>query len=132
MRIINENRKVIELLKNPEINLIPVCPEQMGGLPTPRVPSEVQQDGRVMTKDGRDVSSEYNRGAEQVLKLAGLYDCTMAILKERSPACGHGRIYDGSFTGTLACGNGIAADLLIRNGIKVLGESELEQLGEHS
>ena len=97
---------------------IPVCPEILGGLPTPRPPAERQGEG-VFTGTGTDVTEAYRRGAQEVLRLA-------AILKERSPACGAGEIYDGSFTHTLTEGYGVAAELLQENGIRVLGESELE------
>ena len=107
--------------------LIPVCPEQLGGLPTPRKPSERRGD-RVVMSDGRDVTAEYRRGAEETLRLARLYGCTAAVLKERSPSCGCGRIYDGTFTGTLTDGDGVTAALLKENGVAVYGESELEKL----
>ena len=106
---------------------VPVCPEQLGGLPTPRKPSE-RQGGRVVMADGRDVTAEYRRGAEETLHLARLYGCTAAVLKERSPSCGKGQIYDGTFTGTLTAGDGVTAELLTAGGIKVYGESELEKL----
>lgn len=106
---------------------MPVCPEQLGGLPTPRKPSE-RQGGRVVMADGRDVTAEYRRGAEATLHLARLYGCTAAVLKERSPSCGKGQIYDGTFTGTLTAGDGVTAELLTAGGIKVYGESELEKL----
>lgn len=104
---------------------IPVCPEQLGGLSTPRPPSE-RRCGGVFTREGTDVTTAYDRGAQEVLRLARLYGCTMAILKERSPACGSGKIYDGTFTKTLVDGYGVAAELLAKNGIRVLGESDLE------
>lgn len=103
-------------------NLIPVCPEQLGGLMTPRTPAERVGD-RIRTKDGEDVTESYMRGANEVLKLAKLYDCKMAILKERSPSCGCGKIYDGTFKGIIIDGNGVTVELLERNGIKVVGES---------
>ena len=106
---------------------VPVCPEQLGGLPTPRKPSE-RQGGRVVMADGRDVTAEYRRGAEETLHLAQLYGCTAAVLKERSPSCGKGQIYDGTFAGTLTSGDGVTAELLTAGGIKVYGESELEKL----
>ena len=106
---------------------VPVCPEQLGGLPTPRKPSE-RRSGRVVMADGRDVTAEYRRGAEETLHLARLYGCTAAVLKERSPSCGKGQIYDGTFTGTLTAGDGVTAELLTAGGIKVYGESELEKL----
>ena len=105
--------------------LIPVCGEIFGGLPTPRVSAE-RQGERVVTADGRDVTAAYRRGAEEVLRLAKLYGCKAAVLKERSPSCGSGRIYDGTFTGTLADGWGVTAELLRDHGICVIGESEAE------
>lgn len=108
-------------------HLIPVCPEVYGGLPTPRKPAE-QKDGRVVTKDGRDVTGEFLRGAQETLKLARLYGCRCALLKERSPSCGYGEIYDGSFTGTRKPGNGIAAGLLAETGIRVFGETDIAGL----
>jgi len=107
--------------------LIPVCPEVLGGLPTPREPSEVR-DGRVVSRAGEDVTEAFQRGAERVLALAERLDCTAALLKERSPSCGSGRIYDGTFTGTLTEGDGLAARLLREHGIRVLGESECQEL----
>lgn len=106
---------------------VPVCPEQLGGLSTPRAPSE-QRDGRVVSAAGGDVTAQYRRGAEEALRLARLYGCTAAVLKERSPSCGSGEIYDGTFTGTLTAGWGTAAALLRDNGIRVVGESGLADL----
>ena len=107
-----------------ECHLIPVCPEIFGGLATPRTPAE-RREGLVVTKDGRDVTAEYEWGAMEVLRLARMFDCEAAVLKEKSPSCGKGKIYDGSFTGTLTKGNGVCAQLLEKNGISVLGESEI-------
>ena len=105
--------------------LIPVCGEILGGLPTPRVSAE-RQGARVVTADGCDVTAAYRRGAEEVLRLAERYGCKAAILKERSPSCGSGRIYDGTFTGTLTDGWCVTAELLRDHGICVIGESEAE------
>ena len=107
--------------------LIPVCAEILGGLPTPRTPAEIV-NGRVITKDGRDVSEYFVRGAVEVLRLAKLYNATTAVLKERSPSCGYGKIYDGTFTGTLTDGNGICAALLTANKIRVIGESQIDSI----
>ena len=106
-------------------DLIPVCPEVLGGLPTPRTPSERQGD-RVVMKTGADVTEEYRRGAAAALQAAQENQVCAAVLKERSPSCGKGKIYDGSFTGTLKEGNGVTAELLMENGIPVYGESEIE------
>lgn len=108
-------------------NLIPICPEVYGGLKTPRDPAEKVM-GKVITKNGEDVTEQFQKGAEEVLKLAKFYDCKLAILKERSPSCGYGKIYDGTFTGTIVDGNGVAAELLAQNGITVIGESEIEKM----
>ncbi len=110
-----------------EHHLIPVCPEQLGGLPTPRTPAE-QREGRVFTRDGADVTEHYRRGAEQVSRLAALYHCPAALLKERSPSCGCGQIYDGTFSGALVPGNGVCAALLMAQGIRIYGESQVEML----
>ena len=82
----------------------------------------------VLTRDGEDVTDEYRRGAEFALKMAQDNDCSAAVLKERSPSCGSGKIYDGSFSGTLADGWGVTAELLLQNGISVYGESEIDRL----
>ena len=107
--------------------LIPVCPEQLGGLATPRVPAEIKGD-RVINKDGVDVTENYICGAEQTLMLAKQLGCHAAVLKDRSPSCGCGEIYDGSFSGTKIIGNGITARLLIQNGIAVIKASEASSL----
>lgn len=106
--------------------LVPVCPEQLGGLPTPRPPAE-RRDGRVVTQSG-DVTEQYRRGAEETLKLCQLLGCGAAVLKERSPSCGHGQVYDGTFSGTLTAGDGVTAELLLAHGIPVYGESQIEEL----
>ena len=121
-----ELKKDIEMLLK-EHELIPVCPEQLGGLATQSDPAEIQGN-KIITKTGVDVTKEYLKGAEEVLKLAKLYNCSTAILKERSPSCGYGKIYDGTFSKILIDGNGAAADLLIKNGIKVTGESEVNKI----
>ena len=106
-------------------HLIPVCPEIFGGLPTPRLPAEIGKDREVFRNDGVNVTEAYQRGAEEALRLAKLFDCKIAILKERSPSCGSGIIYDGTFTGAKIKADGITAALLKENGILVMGESEL-------
>ena len=112
-------------LKN-TYNLIPICPEVMGGLPTPRTPSEICGE-RVLMKDGRDVTENYNRGAQKALEIARENACTVAILKEKSPSCGSGLIHNGLFDGGLVEGDGITTQLLKQNGIRVLGESEITE-----
>lgn len=105
-------------------HLIPVCPEILGGLPTPRTPAE-RCGARVMTRDGADVTEPYARGARETLALARLFDCRYAILKARSPSCGRGAIYDGTFSGTLTEGDGVTAQLLSAHGIRVFTEEQL-------
>lgn len=107
--------------------LIPVCPEFSGGLPTPRDPSERLGD-KVVSIKGRDVTEEYEKGAEIALKLIRRFDCKRALLKERSPSCGRDLIYDGSFTGTLTKRHGVTAEKLLNAGVEVFGESELDEL----
>ncbi len=106
-------------------HLIPICPEIMGGLPTPRIPAEIQPNRRVMRADGADITENYRKGAEEALRLARLFHCKLAILKEKSPSCGAGRIYDGSFSKTLTDGDGITSELLRKNGIRMIGESKI-------
>lgn len=120
----NPNEQVLSLLDRQDVTLIPVCPEQLGGMPTPRIPSE-RRDGRVFNRAGEDMTACFLRGAEAALQIVRLYDCRLAILKERSPSCGCGRIYDGSFSGTLTQDNGVTAELLLREGIQVYGESRV-------
>ena len=108
--------------------LIPVCPELLGGLPTPRPPAE-RVGARIFDKSGADVTSAYLRGAQETLRLARLLGCKTAILKARSPSCGAGQIYDGTFSGTLVPGHGVTAALLAQNGITVFTEeSDLSHL----
>ena len=108
-------------------HLIPVCPEIFGGMKTPREPAEKLMD-KVVTKTGKNVTDYYKKGSNEVLKLAKFYNCKFAILKERSPSCGYGKIYDGTFSGTVVDGDGVMAELLVENGITILGESHIEKL----
>ena len=116
--------EIIEKLRT-EYHLIPVCPEVMGGLPTPRIPAEISSDGKVFRSDGVEVTENYIRGAQEALRLARIFECDTALMKEKSPSCGAGKIYDGTFTKTLTSGNGIAAELLQKNGIRIVGETEI-------
>ena len=115
-------QRVMELLKDHQ--LVPVCPEQLGGLPTPRPPCEMQGDGRVLNRQGDDKTAEFARGAEEALMLLRLTGCEAALLKARSPSCGKGMIYDGSFSGTLKPGNGVFAQKLVNEGIPVYTEED--------
>ena len=114
--------KVVHLVA--EGKAIPVCPEQLGGLTTPRAPAE-QKGNSVIRKDGIEVTEAFHRGAQEALRLAKLVGAKSAILKARSPSCGSGKIYDGSFTGTLIDGNGVFAELCKNNGIEVITEEDI-------
>ena len=106
---------------------IPVCPEMFGGLPTPRVPAERRRE-QIINQKGENVTEAFVQGAAEVLRLAELYDCKMALLKEHSPSCGSGQIYDGTFSGILVPGDGVAAQAMKKHGITVFGESQIEEL----
>ena len=105
--------------------IIGVCPEQDGGLPTPRDPAEIVGD-RVISSSGRDVTAEYNKGAHHALELAKSNKIEFAVLKSKSPSCGCGTIYDGTFSGKLTIGDGVTSKLLKENGFKVIDENEIE------
>lgn len=110
-----------------KFELIPVCAEVLGGLSTPRISAEIVGD-RVIRTDGVDVTYEYNKGASEALKIAKENGCRIAILKSKSPSCGKGKIYDGTYTRTLIDGNGILTSLFIKNHIKVYSETEIDKL----
>lgn len=128
----NKNEKLLEFLKDKEY--ITVCPEEMGGLPTPRVPSEIEEGNsgyevveglaRVVSKDGRDVTKEYLKGAKDALEEAKLARAQYAILKEGSPSCGGNFIHDGRFIGVKKQGCGVTTALFRKNNIKVVTEKE--------
>jgi uncharacterized protein YbbK (DUF523 family) len=129
---IYKNGKAIELL-NFEV-LIPVCPEQLGGLRTPRAPQEIQGGSgedvlhgrcKVLNIDGEDVTRVFITGAEETLKIARLFHIEGFIGKSRSPSCGSGQIYDGTFSRKVIDGNGVTTALLKRNGIRVITEEDL-------
>ncbi|MCX6817788.1 MAG: DUF523 domain-containing protein [Candidatus Aenigmarchaeota archaeon] len=117
------SKKVMEMVRKGKA--IPVCPEQLGGLTTPRLATELI-NGRAFACDGRDVKKALAKGAAEMLKIAKLAGCKEAILKAKSPSCGSGEIYDGSFSGKLVKGDGITAALLKKNGIKVKTEDEIK------
>ena len=116
---------VIEMAKARAV--VPVCPEVIGGLPTPRSPSEIQADGRVVDMEGIDRTAAFEAGAREALRIAREHGCKRAILKENSPSCGLNRIYDGSFSGTRIPGKGKTAALLIAAGIEVLSDADALQ-----
>ena len=118
----NKNDKVLEYIKDKEV--IPICPEIMGGLSTPRIPAEILND-KVVNSEGLDVTDNFKKGANEVLYLAKLFNVKKAILKAKSPSCGVGEIYDGTFTHTKISGDGITARLLKENNIEVITELDL-------
>jgi len=131
----NSNARVLKLMQ--EGKAIPVCPEQLGGLKTPRRPCEIVNGngldvlmgkGRIFDSIDDDVTEEFIKGAYETLKIAELIGATMAILKARSPSCGVSQIYDGSFSGTKRTGNGVTAQLLLSKGIQVYTEENLEEV----
>ena len=119
----NNRNKRVEALFNGN-RIIPICPEVMGGLSTPRVPSEIVH-GIVMNKDGVNVDREYRCGAEMALKIAEREQPDLVILQSRSPSCGVKQRYDGTFTGTLIDGPGLTAELLMRHGFRVVDVEDL-------
>ncbi len=118
----NRSGKVLKMLEGNEV--ITVCPQVMGGLPTPRTPSEIC-GGEVINRAGASVDREYRLGAEKTLEIALREQPDLIILQPRSPSCGVKKRYDGTFTGTLTDGSGVTAELLIRNGFSVVEEEDL-------
>ena len=120
----NRNEKVLQLMADNEV--IAVCPEQMGGLPTPRIPSEIC-DGVVTAKDGRIVDREFRSGAAGCLEIAISEQPDLIVLQSRSPSCGVKQRYDGTFSGKLVNKSGVTAELLIENGFRVIDVEELDE-----
>lgn len=123
----NYDNSVVSFLKDKEY--IKVCPECLGGLSIPRIPSEIVLD-RVINKEGIDVTKEYNLGALKTLEIAKKHNCTCAIFKSRSPSCGCGEIYDGTFSKKIIQGDGITTKLLKENNIRVISNEEISLLME--
>lgn len=126
----NKNDNIKKYLEGKQF--IIVCPEQLGGLTTPRVPSEIIKGRdidcyKVISKDGIDVTENFIKGAKESLKIAKMYNCKEAILKEGSPSCGSCKVYDGTFSGTKINGMGITAALLKKEGLKILSEKDFER-----
>ncbi|WP_152735266.1 DUF523 domain-containing protein [Marinifilum sp. N1E240] len=107
-------------------NAIALCPEELGGLPTPRVSCEICK-GKVVSKLNDDVTAAFQVGAEKVLAIAKILDTKTAILKSNSPSCGYGMIYDGTFSGQKITGNGLTAELLASNGIQIKNETNFKE-----
>jgi len=121
----NKNEKIQKLRK--KYILVPVCPEILGGLPTPREPAE-QKRKRVITKSGKDITRYFEKGAKEVFKICKILGIKKAILKQKSPSCGCGKIYDGTFSGRLIKGEGVTTKLLKKNKIKVFTEENFEKI----
>ena len=117
----NYSSKLEKLLKS--YDLVPVCPEVLGGLPIPRDPAEIV-DGEVLTREGMSVDDEFRIGARKAIDILKAEDIDFVILQSRSPSCGVGKIYDGSFTGRLTDGDGIFVRLLKEEGIKAIDVEE--------
>ena len=118
----NRNEKVLQLMKENEV--ITVCPEQLGGLSTPRVPSEIK-DGVVTARDGRNVDKEFRAGATKCLEIALREQPDLIVLQSRSPSCGVKQRYDGTFSGTLVDGAGVTAQLLMEKGFRCVDVEDL-------
>ncbi|WP_142412995.1 DUF523 domain-containing protein [Hathewaya massiliensis] len=130
----NYLKELKEILKEEEVVL--VCPEEIGGMSTPREPSEIVRGtgedvlkgrAKVISKSGKDCSENFLKGAHKTLEIAKNNNCKLAILKAKSPSCGYGEIYDGNFNGNKILGNGVTAELLIKNGIKVFTEKNIKE-----
>ena len=126
----NKNDSVLKYLEGKKYVI--ACPEQLGGLTTPRNPSEIVKIGenevneyKLLSNEWKDVSENFIKGAEETLKIAKIFNCTEAILKEGSPSCGSSFIYDGSFTGKKISGQGVTTHLLRKNNIKVISENQV-------
>ena len=112
-----------------EGRIVSVCPEMLGGLGTPRPPAEIV-NGRVLTRDGEDVTAQFEAGARLAAEAAAADEVRVAILKSASPSCGSGFVYDGTFTRTRVPGDGVAAALLRSRGLMVFSEEELDAAAE--
>lgn len=124
----NLNEDILKLVN--EGKAVPICPEQLGGLKTPRNPAEIiEKNGeiKVMTEAGADVTDEFLLGAKRSLEIAKVLGAKKAILQRRSPSCGFGKIYDGTFSGKLISGNGLTVRLFLENGIEVISDEEYDR-----
>lgn len=121
----NACKPLIEFAKNGGV--IPVCPEQLGGLPTPRIPAEIINN-KVRNLNGEDVTENFKKGAEEALKIVDLVKPELIILKAKSPSCGYQKIYDGSFTGKIIDGNGVFAKMLIERNYEIITEENKKML----
>ena len=113
----NLNPELLRLLAGHTV--IPVCPEVLGGLPVPRIPAEIV-DGTVINREGVSVDAAFRRGAGKALEIAAAEQPDLVILQPRSPSCGAGQIYDGTFSGTLVRGKGVFAEMAVNAGFRVM------------
>ena len=120
------DKDTLEKIKE-KYEIIPICPEVYGGLPTPRIPSEIRGD-RVIMKSGADVTDNFKRGAECVAHIVSQLGCDTALLKERSPSCGVKSVYDGSFSGKLIRGSGALTKMLCKMEIDIYSEEDIDKL----
>jgi uncharacterized protein YbbK (DUF523 family) len=123
----NRSEALLALLARYPVRLVPVCPEQLGGLSTPRVPAECRE-GRVVDRNGQDVTAAFDKGAALTVTRCLQAGCAAAVLKARSPSCGSGQVYDGSFSGVLVAGDGVTCARLKAAEISVFTETELDAL----
>lgn len=122
----NFNQKIADFCSSGNHEIIPICPEVLGGLPIPRTPSEIV-NGTVINKNGENVDFQFRLGAQKALEIVKNGKIDFAILKANSPSCGNEQIYDGTFSGKLIAGQGIFVQLLNSLGIKVYNENQIEQ-----
>jgi len=131
----NKNENVLNLIE--KYILIPVCPEQLGGLSTPREPAEIvggngsdvlSREAKVVTNSGKDITQMFVKGAEETLKIAKMFKAKIAILKDGSPSCGVKHIYDGTFTHRIKSGSGVTASILKKSGMIVISEVEIDKI----
>lgn len=127
------NKRVIELVKMGKA--IPICPEQLGGLPTPRSGARIikgdgkdvlEGNSKLITDDGKDVTEQYLKGAYETLKLCRMLNVKVVVLKQGSPSCGNGKTQGGENERKTVDGDGVTTALLKKNGIKVYSEKDLE------
>jgi uncharacterized protein YbbK (DUF523 family) len=126
--------RIVEAARKMGIIFIPVCPEQLGGLPTPRIPAELQAGsldvlngkGKIINKEALDVTSNFVKGARETLKIAEITGADFAVLKSNSPSCGSGYVYDGTFSGRLVKGSGVTAEILRSQGMKIFDENSFK------
>ena len=126
----NGRHSKLQNLSNSNVEWISVCPEELGEFGVPRPPAEKQKNGRILTKSGNDVTEKFNNGAREALKIAVDNKCEMAILKSKSPSCGKGEIYDGTFSNILVNDDGVFTKLCTKNGIEVISSNEINKIEE--